>query len=304
MDFGKVESIEGINFSFPPNHPDNEKILQQKSSGNFEMYVGCSKWSQGRWVERFYPKSTRPGDLLKYYSSQFSCIELNATRHWSFHNYDNIEKWIKDTDSDFKFCPKVFETISHKHRLRDCEAMIESFVELMHHLGDKLGICFLQLDPDFSPGGQYMFIESFLEKIPAEFPLAMELRHPQWFSQMKIQDAFCKLLQEHNRSFIITDTPGRRDVFHQRLTSNTAFVRFAATHNTSSNMTRLNNWIQRIKEWKEMGLQKVYFFLHQPDTYNIVDIAEDFIKEINVSLDVNINIPLAEPVLPQTDLFS
>ena len=63
-------------------------------------------------------------------------------------------------------------------------------------------------------------------------------------------------------ALVITDTPGRRDVVHMRLTSTTAFVRFKANNDPDSDKQRVNEWISRAKNWFDLGLEEFYFFVH------------------------------------------
>lgn len=64
---------------------------------------------------------------------------------------------------------------------------------------------------------------------------------------------------------VITDTAGRRDCAHMYLTIPKAFVRFVANSLHPSDYTRLDAWIERIINWVEQGLQKLYFFVHMED---------------------------------------
>jgi uncharacterized protein YecE (DUF72 family) len=42
-------------------------------------HFGTSSWSEKSWLGPFYPKGTKPGDYLTYYSTQFSTVECDAT---------------------------------------------------------------------------------------------------------------------------------------------------------------------------------------------------------------------------------
>ena len=82
MKFGQVNDPGKINFTIPPDHPETAKVLKQTSkSKDFEVYVGCAKWNK-KDLKNFYPKGVK--DELAYYSTQFNCIELNATFYDTF----------------------------------------------------------------------------------------------------------------------------------------------------------------------------------------------------------------------------
>src|SRR4051812_22705399 len=117
MQFGSVETVEGIDFSLPKDHSDNKKILGGKEAKKFIAYVGCAKWNKSD-LKNFYPKGTK--DELGYYSTQFNSIELNASFYTRYPK-TQFEKWHDKTPKDFKFFPKVIQDISHRKRLNDAQ---------------------------------------------------------------------------------------------------------------------------------------------------------------------------------------
>ena len=76
MDFGKVKDPSLVDFKLPIDAPETKQVLSTYKGNEFEVYVGCAKWSSGE-LKGFYPKGTK--DELTYYSTQFNSIELNAT---------------------------------------------------------------------------------------------------------------------------------------------------------------------------------------------------------------------------------
>ena len=76
MKFGQVENPEEIDFTIPPDHEDTAAVLGGKPADSLEIHVGCAKWNKTD-LKGFYPKGVK--DELAYYSTQFNCIELNAT---------------------------------------------------------------------------------------------------------------------------------------------------------------------------------------------------------------------------------
>ena len=51
-------------------------------------------------------------------------------------------------------------------------------------------------------------------------------------------------------------------MMHMRLTTPTAFVRYVGA-NADSDYSRLDEWVQKIAQWKGEGLLNLYFFIHQ-----------------------------------------
>ena len=80
MNFGKVDNIEDVDFSIPPDHPDTDKILKKSKAKDLQVYVGCAKWNK-KDLKNFYPKGTK--DELDYYATQFNAIEKLLHNHFS-----------------------------------------------------------------------------------------------------------------------------------------------------------------------------------------------------------------------------
>ncbi len=80
---------------------------------------------------------------------------------------------------------------------------------------------------------------------------------------------------------VITDVAGRRDVLHQRVTSNTVVIRFVGNNLHDSDYQRLNDWIERLYHWNLNGVENIYFFVHQPQSDLAIDTAIYFAAQLN-----------------------
>ena len=253
--------------------------------------VNYAKWNK-QDLKNFYPPKTK--DELSYYSTQFNSIELNATYYRS-PSKENVETWAKKTPKDFKFFPKIPQSISHYGRLQNVTDKLNQYLDAVALFEDKLGMIFLQMHENFAPK-DFEKLENFIENFPKGYPLAVELRHEEWFSNEENFNQLVKLFEDHHISNIIVDTAGRRDMVHMRLTSNEAFVRFVGA-NIPSDYERLDEWIEVIKLWKAEGLQKLYFFIHQNLEFESPMLAKYFIKKLNKDLGLNIRGPQDELML-------
>ncbi len=284
MKFGKVENPGEIDFSLPPDHPNNVTIWGGKPTDNFNVYVGCAKWNRAD-LKNFYPRGTK--DELAYYSTQLNSIELNATFYRIFPK-TVYSGWKDKTPDNFRFFPKVFQNISHYKRLQNCDELVEQYTDATVMLEEKLGCCFLQLHDNYSPK-HIDSVEGFLSNWPKALPLAVEVRHQEWYST-EAQEKLCEILQDHNLAHILVDTAGRRDLVHMRFTNKTAFVRFVGA-NHSSDYTRLEEWVNRIEQWKNQGLENLYFFIHQNVEKESPLLATGFIQALNKRLNLNLPYP-------------
>ncbi|MDM1071753.1 DUF72 domain-containing protein [Empedobacter brevis] len=292
MKFGKVENPELVDFTLPKTPKETINLLNKADkTDNFEVYVGCAKWNK-QDLKNFYPPKTK--DELSYYSTQFNSIELNATYYRS-PSKENVETWAKKTPKDFKFFPKIPQSISHYGRLQNVTDKLNQYLDAVALFEDKLGMIFLQMHENFAPK-DFEKLQYFIENFPKGYPLAVELRHEEWFSNEENFNQLVKLFEDHHISNIIVDTAGRRDMVHMRLTSNEAFVRFVGA-NIPSDYERLDEWIEIIKLWKAEGLQKLYFFIHQNLELESPMLAKYFIKKLNKDLGLNIRGPQDELTL-------
>ena len=287
MKFGGVPSVKGIDLSLPPDHPETARLLSKgKRKGAPRIHIGCAKWNKAD-LANFYPKGTR--DELIYYASQFNAIELNAT-FYRFFPPQQFTNWAKKVPDAFKFYPKVTQDISHFKRLLGTEGMVEDYAEAVRHLGDRLGAAFLQMHENFAPK-DIDRVAPFLAEWPKDVPLALEFRHTDWYNNATVANALYLLLEKHKVMNIITDTAGRRDLLHMRLTTPSAFVRYVGANDPKSDRSRLDEWVKRLKTWVDLGIEDIHFFVHQNHELESPLLAAEFIKKLNKALGMKLNVP-------------
>lgn len=285
MKFGQVTDPSIIDFSIPDTAPQTIDLLKRnKNGGDMEVYVGCAKWNKTD-LKGFYPRGTK--DELAYYATQFNSIELNAT-FYNSPSKDQVETWKNKTPDNFKFFPKIPQSISHYGRLLNADEKVKTFVDATVLFENKLGMAFLQLIDNFKPK-DFDRLELFLKNFPKGYPLAVEVRNQEWFTP-EIAEKFYNLLEVHNKTNVLVDTAGRRDMMHMRLTTPTAFVRYVGA-NHPTDYSRLDEWIDTIVKWKDAGLQNLYFFIHQNVELESPLLAAHFIKNLNKAIGTNLHIP-------------
>ncbi|SHF94226.1 Uncharacterized conserved protein YecE, DUF72 family [Fodinibius roseus] len=297
MKFGSVDNPDQIDFSIPEDHPGTATVLSGSSTDATNLYVGCAKWNR-RDLKNFYPRGTK--DELTYYGSQFNCVELNATFYNTFDR-DQIASWRDKVPENFKFFPKVNRYISHLKWLNGIEEATDDFIDSIVHFKEKLGTTFLQLRGNFKPKF-FDRVASFVEYWPEGVPLAVEFRHPDWFDNEKVAGELYQLLEENKVANVITDTAGRRDLLHMRLTNSEAFVRYVGA-NHPTDQSRLDEWTQRLKKWTDQGLENIHFFVHQNKEKRSPQLAAHFIKQMNGAIGANLSIPNPGGDEEQKELF-
>ncbi|MCB0576029.1 MAG: DUF72 domain-containing protein, partial [Saprospiraceae bacterium] len=131
MDFGKLTSVDNIDFTLPPDPEHNRELLRNFSSATPpRIYIGATGYNMKAWVGTWYAPGTRERDFLQQYGLQFNTIEHNTT-HYRIPDTATVDRWKADTPEDFRFCPKIPQTISHARDLGLNSGQIPLFCEVI-----------------------------------------------------------------------------------------------------------------------------------------------------------------------------
>ncbi|MEQ7801085.1 DUF72 domain-containing protein [Pedobacter sp. ASV1-7] len=291
MDFGKVaeHEIASVDFTLPEDGKQTAITLTgHEPVKDPAFYIGCAKWGRKEWLNMIYPAKTKEADFLDQYVKHFNSIELNAV-FYSIPNAELIRKWKQKAEENstngFIFCPKFSRTISHIKRLKDAEVPTDLYLSSIHEFGRYLGPCFLQLGDNFGPKN-FDILENYLKLLPVDFQVFVELRHEEWFANAAERERLFGMLHRLKKGAVITDASGRRDCVHMELTIPEIFIRFVGNGQDfkESDFARIDEWVVRIKNWLDKGLEKVYFFLHQHDEKDTPVLADYTIKQFNKHL--------------------
>lgn len=299
MQFGRLEQGSTGDFSLKQDHKNLEKVLGGTRVNDPKVYVGGVLWADERFKGIIYPTRAKASDYVKHYTSQFNTIELNAT-HYRIPSPETLIKWKETAPSGFKFCPKINQAISHANLLGESIGLHNESAKLFGLLEEKLGPCFMQLPPYFSPRRLSELVE-FLDNSELRH-LNIELRHEDWFKEDTALNYLCNFLYKNQMSLVITDTPGRRDVVHMRLTNRTAMIRFKAVNQTDIDRRRMHVWILRAKNWIEKGLEEFYFFIHTEDKSHMPYLAVYFIETLEKETGIALKAPFIFKTGEEPDL--
>ena len=288
MKFGRIliEEVDVNSLDLPKDHPQNKSTL---SGGKKELsvFTGCAKFSVKEWKGSIYPEKTKAADFLEAYMDVFNSIEMNGTFYRLSRS--SIEKWRAAAKGrDFVFCPKWSRRISHLKRLKEVEENVQYFLDSVYMLEDNLGPSFLQMPENFGPKPENVErLHHFLSLVPKEHNWFLELRKGEWFEEPVLEETMA-LMESHGVGVVYIDSPGRRDVLQQRLTNKKVMIRFNGYEGHAIDAQRIKNWVNRIKDWNELGLEEVYFFAHQPDEVKTPASCNLFVKEMNQQLSLKL----------------
>ena len=294
MEFGRIDpdDLHSTDFTLPPDPELTIKTLKAaKGKGELQVHVGCAKWGRKEWLGKIYPPKTKDANFLDEYVKHFDCIELNAT-FYQVYGPETISKWRDKaaTNPNFKFCPKFSQSITHLRRLKNVEEITTQYYNGIMAFGDQLGPLFLQVGDNYTPKS-FPDMKAYLQHLPTDVPVFVEVRHKDWYAVKENRDNLFNMLHELNIGAVITDAAGRRDCVHMELPTPHAFIRFVGNSLDKTDYKRVDDWVERIKDWKKQGLQSVWFFMHQHDERYSPELCDYVIVKLNKELGLNLRRP-------------
>ncbi|MGG9970592.1 DUF72 domain-containing protein [Ferruginibacter sp. SUN002] len=299
MEFGRVAETElnSIDFSLPAEPAFNKNTLKGKPAKDPKVYLGCAKWGRTEWVGKIYPPKAKEKDFLNYYVDHYNSIELNAT-HYKVYGDAGIRKWAeKAKGKDFKFCPKMYQGVTHRGSLTNKQFITNEFFRGIVAFEEFLGPIFIQVSDAFSPKRKDELFD-YLKTLPTDLQFFLEVRHPDWFKKDDITEEMFIKLKEMNMGAVITDTAGRRDCAHMHLTVPKAFIRYVGNSLHPTDYTRCDAWLERMKGWLKNGMEEIYFFMHMHDEATSPELTVYLVDKMNKELGLNLIKPTFLPPPP------
>jgi len=278
------------------------------------FYIGCPLWGYKEWVGNFFPARTPPGDFLRLYSRRLTAVEGN-TIFYALPSTATIERWRQETPETFRICPKVSRSISHSGNLEVGRDETWQLLERMKGLGSRLGPMFLQLPPAFGPDHMAQ-LEAFLAFWPSNVRLAVEVRHPDFYTEEHAQ-ALNSLLQQHSVGRVMMDTrPIRTGPAHEQqllharerkpnlplqvaVTTDFIFLRYIGHPRMEANEPFFQEWASQLAQWIRQGIT-LYVFCHCPFEVHSPAICHTFYERVQKLVSIP---PLAwEPADQPADI--
>jgi uncharacterized protein YecE (DUF72 family) len=293
--FGKLEStkeLEGMSWDMP--EPRIEWVNSEKSKSDTKEHFpqvtsGGTMWTIRAWRGKVYPQKDPMRTWPTHYGNQFSSLEFNAT-HYRIYSPEKMSQWAEQMPKGFLFCPKFPAIVSHFRRFSNCEGPTDDFIEGLLALGENLGPAFLQLPPHYAPKHSEKLIP-YLRKWPRELKMAIEFRHPAWFEGGEVAEAVWSEISHLGIGAVISDTAGRRDALHMRLTAPFLLVRYGGYDGHSSDDLRLRNWAKKISELSKKGLEEFHLLVHTTNSEQTPETCIRFSELVKKECGVEIKAP-------------
>ena len=217
-----------------------------------KLHVGTSGYAYKPWKGTFYPEKLPDKEMLKYYASQLSTVEIN----YSFYQMPKesvLQGWAANVPAGFQFALKANQKITHVARLRNCESTLKRFLEVASVLqeGSHLGPILVQLPPNFKFDAA--LLAEFLALRPTAFRFAFEVRHASWYTEETYQ-----LLRNFDTALCLaeTDETAPPDV----VTAGFAYVRL---RREAYSAKELAAWRNRFDGWNKQGVDVYCYVKHE-----------------------------------------
>ncbi len=230
------------------------------------VIAGTSGFAFKEWKGPFYPDDLTDKEMLVYYATRFSTVEINNT-FYRMPKESVLLDWAKKVPAGFTFSIKASQRITHHTRLKvESAEHVDYLLKTIAVLGDKLGPVLFQLPPNLKLDLDRL--KAFVAHLPRDGKYAIEFRNGSWF----VPDVYAVL-----REFAIPMVVIEQDDFASpaEVTANWGYVRL---HKLDYTPGEIVAWARKIKalKWKDVYV----YFKHDHGIGSGPPAASAFIKAI------------------------
>jgi uncharacterized protein YecE (DUF72 family) len=215
------------------------------------FWVGTSGFSYKPWLGNFYPERLPAKDMLQFYASRLTTVEINNT-FYRLPKESVVKNWASQVGPDFRFVLKAPQRITHIKRLKEAQAEVDYFFRVAAALENKAGVYLFQLPPNLKLDLDRL--QKFLALLPSDGNAAFEFRHASWFTE----EVFA-CLRERNYALCTSETDDAEtpDLIS---TANWGYLRLRRSSYDHADLVR---WKERIlaQPWDRAYL----FFKHEDE---------------------------------------
>lgn len=215
------------------------------------IHVGTSGFSYDEWKPAFYPEDLKKKDMLSYYASQLSSVELNNT-FYRMPSEKVVANWCEQVPDGFRFAIKATRRMTWSNKLVDCGELLDYLFRVLTPLEGKLGCVFYQV-PKFVRCDADV-LRAFVEEQPAGIKTAFEFAHDSWNDP-----AVTSLLHEHGATVVASD---KDDADEPELAPGAPWI-YLRLRRTGYGDDELRKWRDRIVQ---SGASEAFLFFKHEDS--------------------------------------
>lgn len=250
-----------------------------------------------------------PQTQLAAYATWCNTVEGNTT-FYALPAPETIESWADQAPPGFRFLFKLPRTVTHEHRLRNCEDDVRQLLTLVEPLGDRASTIWIQLPPSFGPS-DIGVLAVFLRRLPASHRYAVEVRHPAFFGGSPATETLQRMLVGVGAEWVSIDTttlfaePPVTDA--ERATwekkprippadgglTDEPVVRIIGRDDPERTRSGWQPWVPTVAGWLREGRSPTVF-VHTPSNDDSLELARRFHDDIRA--EVPALEPLPEPL--------
>jgi uncharacterized protein YecE (DUF72 family) len=226
-----------------------------------QVRIGTSGWVYPHWRERFYPKGLPQSRWLEHYAERFDTVELNNP-FYRQPERATFERWRRAVPDGFVYAVKLNRFVTHIKRLNVDRTVVARSYDTMAGLGPKAAVVLVQLPArfHFDPERVARF---FAAVAPRRRRHALEPRDASWLT-----DAATTLLRERRVALCIIDAP--KWPTRPLVTADFVYLRFhgqTRLYGSSYDDAALRGWAERIRAWRDAGLDVYAYFNNDERAY-------------------------------------
>jgi uncharacterized protein YecE (DUF72 family) len=212
------------------------------------LSVGTSGFSYAQWKGNFYPDKLPAKEMLAYYATQLSAVEINNT-FYQAPKESILSSWAAQVPESFRFSLKASRRITHFKRLKEAGEESHYFLNAASTLGHRLGVVLFQLPPNLRKDLERLRI--FVDGLPAGTRAAFEFRHESW-----LEEPVFEILRAKNCALCVADTDETEG--HIVSTADWGYLRLRKPEYAGD---ALRTWAENVlaQDWREAFV----FFKHE-----------------------------------------
>lgn len=227
-----------------------------------KILIGTSGWMYGDWVGKFYPEGLKDRDKLKFFTTQFSTVEINST-FYHLPKENTFKNWHDQAPKDFIYSLKLGRFVIRNKRLildDESKSYIRTFLKYSRQLKEHLGCVLIQLPYSFKFDSEviekfFKFLSGTVKRMKFRPDFAIEFRNTSWFNEDT-----CEILRKFNVSQVVSNSS--RWPESKEVTADFAYIRLHGPERlfaSSYSNKQLKDWTAFIKSYKSIKKCYVYF---------------------------------------------